>query len=448
MHSKEPNKDNGLFRQEVDAILNGISKDHRPKDKFDMIGFVFLEGNYSGITFTKAAYFNAATFTEAAYFNAATFTEAANFEAATFTQFVNFEAATFTEAADFKWATFTQFVNFEAATFTEAADFKWATFTQFVNFEVATFTEGANFDLAIFSEAANFSRATFTQAANFEEATFTGDANFEGTTFTQAVSFELATFTQAAYFVETIFAKTADFRNVNFQEPAAVRFISVNQSITKGINQQEEQDRNESDRQTLRIRFLNCQMEGVTFEDVNWHYERDRVVLEDELDLKTKKGSYELVAVAYRRLVNNFERTRNYDLAEDCFIGAMEMKRIDRNQPLFVRAVLNVYRWASLYGSSYRRAVGVLFLLIFFFGLAFAIPWVQLDASSEPNTLIRASEHFLGGLIHSWEVATFQRRALYSPTSHFSQLVAGLETALVPGQLALLLLSLRRRFRR
>ena len=76
--------------------------------------------------------------------------------------------------------------------------------------------------------------------------------------------------------------------------------------------------------------------------------------------------------------MSNFEKNGTYDLAEDCYIGSMEMQRLDHTRPLFVRIILTIYLWASTYGSSYSRAFAVLIALIVLTGLLLALPPVGL----------------------------------------------------------------------
>ena len=199
------------------------------------------------------------------------------------------------------------------------------------------------------------------------------------------------------------------------------------------------------------------------------------MVLQDELDLETKEGSsYELIASAYRQLVSNFERTRSYDLAEDCVIGAMEMKRRDPSQSRLVRSTHNIYRLASLYGSSYTRALGVLFSIIFFVALLFPVFGLRMVEPSSPEPLLSKTEvicpeaapiswcrswshaergnelwgTFKAGILAAFDVASFHRRPSVEPATTWGHGLAVTETLLIPGQIALLLLALRRRFRR
>jgi len=394
MHCRETTKDPAKFREEIDAILAGKSADHRPKDRFDFTRFVFPEAYFIGAKFTRDA------------------------------------------------------------------DFMDATFTQDARFNEATFTQGARFGWANFSQDANFMDTTFTQDADFHGATFTQDARFYYATFTQDARFYGASFRQDADFYSATFAKTADFSWTDFERPELVRFFRVNQG---------------EDEPGLRARFVNCRVEGVRFADVKWHRQGDRMVLQDELDLTDPADrdawhpTHELVAVAYRQLVNNFERERAYDLAEECKIGAMEMKRLHPKNFLFANwlesyykkwrwlrwvgenvSVASLYRLTSRYGTSYTRALLWLLGLLVIFALLFALPWsaVQRDKPSLPPQQVLGALPRLGaGLFHSLEVAAFQRDSLYSVPTRFGRLMSILETILVPAQLALFLLALRRRFR-
>jgi hypothetical protein len=267
-----------------------------------------------------------------------------------------------------------------------------------------------------------------------------------------AANFRGARFTQGANFYETVFGPrkdeaedkavqnvpaVADFRAARFERPEKVRFYRVNQDSPQG----------------LRIRLTDANVEHVQLVDVRWHHEGRRMVIQDELDvtLSSKSGraqgqqeqreaSYELVAIAYRQLINNFQKARAYDLAEDCWCGAMEMKRRDPAQSFVSRAMVNLYRFASFYGSSYQRALAVLGGGLLVFGLLFSLVGLA------PN--VGKSVLWPEGLVHSLEVATFQSNTHSMATNGLAWSMELLERMFVPAQLSLFLLALRRRFRR
>jgi len=521
MHSRDPNKDSAQFQNEIDAILART-------DIHDLTGFVF----------TQDADFSGAKFTQNAEFSGAKFTRNANFNSDTFTQNANFYLAEFTQGAYFFGAKFTQNAEFSGAKFTRNAGFSGAKFTRIANFSFATFTQNAD-----------FAGAKFTRAAYFTEAKFT-----EKTRFTAAL------FKEDCIFLETTFLGSASFTGAQFEKPSRVLFHSVNEKPPKP---------------GFRARFVGCLLKDIRFEDVNWYRQGKRIVLQEELDLREGESgvTHELVAGSYRRLVNNFEVNRQYELAEQCVIGEMEMRRRDPDKFLFAswrqpsrffqtarklpflgpplsgiarvpRSIgrffyktysrvtpkrgrfadykrhmkrlsalsltwpgmtvlgwlikqfyrlrgwwqrCNVFRWLgehfsalylyrlfSMYGSSYRRALGWLAaFLVVAFPILFGLFGLRMSETAQPhqatypisiaanpseislweawhapNRCRELWQTYKAGLLASLEVATFQRNASIVPSTTRGRGVAVAEVIVIPGQLALFLFALRRRFRR
>lgn len=331
MHSLDSQKDPDAFWAEIQTILQRPSK-----PVHDFWGFVF-----------PLADFRHAEFTQYADFTYATFTQNVDFTRAKFTQYADFGKATFTQNADFTCATFTEDAAFIGTTFTQYADFTFARFTQDADFTGARFTKNAAFIGTIFTQNADFSGATFIQNANFGNATFTQEANFEDTTFEQV----------------------ANFMGVRFEHPGGILFHRVNRDAPTG----------------LKLRLEGCPIDGVQFVDVNWYIQKGRLVLADESDFVLGETP-EVVAQIYRSLVNNFEKARQYEWAEQCIVSEMEMRRRNPDNFFFARRgpVARLYRehgWArwvgshfsltylyrlfSLYGSSYQRAAMWLLVLVF-----------------------------------------------------------------------------------
>jgi len=437
MHSHDPNKSVAEFQQEVVKILHNSSAFCSQKDRFDFTRFVFPE---------------------------------CSFRDATFTQITFFIGATFTQDADFNGATFNRDSHFRKAKFAEGAYFIGATFTQDAKFDGVTFTLGAYFVVATFTRNADFSTAAFIRDACFHQARFAQDADFRWAKFSEKALFDLA-----------CFGAIADFRGASFELPSRVLFNRVNEGSPSG----------------MRARFVNCLLEGVRFEDVHWYSEGGRLTLQDEIDLCTKieRATHELVSNAYRRLVNNFEKARQYELAEQSVIGEMEMRRLNPRNFILGRkeeiavfymnnsvarwfgerlSVANLYRLLSIYGSSYKRALAVLIVFLLAFALSFSVsglrPAKESDlkpqcssavpgspeaaviswgcAAAHPNLARELWGTFKSGAWASIETATFQRARVVEPATGWGRALAVAEIIVVPGQLALVLLALRRRFRR
>jgi hypothetical protein len=235
----------------------------------------------------------------------------------------------------------------------------------------------------------------------------------------------------------------------------------------------------------------------MTFVDVNWATRAGRLILQDELDLlppievppryssydePTEEELYyrqtapELVAVIYRQLATSFEKSRNHDLAESCTVAVWEMKRRDPTMDRWDAFASGVYRVASVYGSSFWRALMILGALVCIaFPLFYSAPFIPvIPTSSAAGTVANVpdphahtvfesqfqhwtslSREYIGpvgtkigrALLLSVETATFSRNPAYTAGSLLGRLLVALESILVAGQAALFLLALRRRFR-
>ncbi len=430
-------------------------------------------------TFDAVTEFTSAQFLGEATFFDAHFTTAADFQAARFDGVVEFRGVQFTDRADFREAQLSDAAGFVGASFSGVADFSSAAFSgesyfqgtrygQLANFRGAQFAGKTNFRQAVCATEADYTEAKFGNHADFSQLSCNRKASLRSTTFSQMVDFKQASFGEGADFSGSSFVREAefcgmiigprrenrnatgpqaklppaiaDFTGVRFELPTTVRFFQVNKDSPQG----------------LRVRFTRCELQDVQFEDVHWHREGGRLVLQDELDLRGRPAgqagsgtSYEPVAVAYRRLANNLTKTRTYDLADSCWFGAMEMKRLDPTQPSLLRWMAALYRWASCYGISYKRAFLVLVLLLVLFGLVLSLPWAGLQPryADGEQALLTFPKSMKAGLIHSLEVASFWGDPLYVSTTWFGRLAAFGERILVTAQFVLVLLALRRRFR-
>jgi hypothetical protein len=123
--------------------------------------------------------------------------------------------------------------------------------------------------------------------------------------------------------------------------------------------------------------------------------------------------------------------------------------------------MIALYRWASDYGNNYVKPMRWIFgVLVLFAGLypmagielkqhdkmTYAASW-QTGTSIEENLWSEAG--LLGkSLLTSVDTATFQRNSEYLPVYPWGRALAIAETLLTSTLFALLLLAIRRRFRR
>jgi hypothetical protein len=136
-------------------------------------------------------------------------------------------------------------------------------------------------------------------------------------------------------------------------------------------------------------------------------------------------------------------------------------------------SVLNFYRILSNYGSSYLQAFSILIAMFIFFAISYPALGLQMHSSitaqsnpsqstaTQPATTSTAlftwnSAHsptdilnvFGAGLWATVDQFTFRKSPTVEPVTKWGRRLALAEMILTPGQLALVLLALRRRLRR
>lgn len=417
------------------------------KRDVDFTGAVFLgPAWFVDIVFSGSASFVGATFSSRAYFRQARFLKRIDFEGVTFADDVDFYNASFYTAVRFYKARFEQSVLFSETVFNFDAYFSHTRFTKLADFSGAAFNDGAVFKAAAFGSKVDFTRTLFRGAANFEGTSFSSDVLFDRSLFSMAFLKRLPNTTDPISESATG-QVVADFTGAIFSEPQLVHFRRVNQEYPNNAVSGAKPD-------GFRVRFLDCDVSGVHLDAVNWHRDGNRMVLEDEIVVSRRRilpeERHELVSLTYQQLVTNFEKNGFYELAEDCYIGSMEMKRRDHLRPPFVRVILTFYRWASSYGSNYSRAFAVLIGMVVLTALLLTLPpaGLMLAQPSDAHQLLSGLRVLPAGLFHAFEIASFQRDTLYSATTIFGRLVSMTAGILIPAQLALFLLAVRRRFRR
>jgi hypothetical protein len=358
-------------------------------------------------------------------------------------------------------------------------DFSMAVFEQPANLSGIAFGPQARFNRTVFRSTVTFDRSSFLDGTEFVEAVFEADANFSGTRLAGWVNFAQARFLAKAKFGwakmhgriwfkggvdNPVFGDEAEFTRLELSPGAEVRFESV--SLAKAS-------------------FLHSNIEPLGFTGVQWNHDsaarRGRMsrrrVLWDETS-RDLRGSdpvtLEALAENYRQLVLNSERKRDFDAAEDFHIGEMEMRRIayEVARPGKLARLLRrlnafrVYRLLSIYGSDYWRAAWVLLLMVLLAALAFLFAGLR-DTPSQPGAsqsiiqyrfparggepIATASQFFRDypkALVHTLSILTFQRQRPFNPLGWPSHALEALFTILFTGQSALLLLAIRRRFKR
>ena len=355
-----------------------------------------------------------------------------------------------------------------------------------------TFTKGVLFSEARFYGSAIFSEATFQRPVDFDHAVFAGSADFYSMAFEDAVSFALVRFEDDADFVDGVCQGPADFNQcsvagrlhfLNWEFEQECSFWSLRRSKGGAILF----DLVNLDKAT----FLGTQLESVEFQAVRWLSSgKRRNMLYDELpgsprgaggrraDPEHPLSEAELgyhqdqLAANYRQLVLNYERTRDFDTAEDFHFGEMEMRNIIAGRRLRYASLrwlwrhvgpYKLYRVFSGYGASWARALCWLLvwsLLVFpsaFMVAGFqrvdpvggkSVRVIQYRLAPDPRNIRQWLLDYGQAISLSLSAATFQRVRLYEPAGPWSYFLMISGSVIFTSQAALLLLALRRQFKR
>ena len=426
-HSEKKDKDVELFQNRLDQIF----KDESVKI-YDFTRFIFPEG----IVFLRK------------------FSKPVICEHAIFKGKAQFENAVFEDRADFVGVTFEGDADFLYALFKGKADFVVTCFKGRAIFAYAVFEGEADFGITTFEVGVHFMNASFNRQTNFAGASIKGEGYFLNATFQEMVSFCSAAFGDfimitAEEHHKKAFRQEVDFRNVKLLKPEKVEFHKVD------LN---------------RFRFLQTDLRGVRFTDVDWYKEkekgRNKVFDEVSPDPKTKKFDYALIAQLCRCLRANYEENLRYSEAGDFYIGEMEMTR-KAEKNIFKKLPLLFYKAISNYGESYYRTLWWIAVILLIFPLLFmftGIEPISLDSTNPMEEIIHYRLDFssiesvqltiekIGDyytcFLYSMSVFSFIRDKKYTTLDNWGHTLFVLESILGPVTLAFFLLALRRRFKR
>jgi hypothetical protein len=383
--------------------------------KFSMARFSgktdFSECRFKGeTTFDNSAFLNMAAF-EHAEFNGDTV-----FSETEFSDIAIFQGTRFLGDVFFGQAQFLKEVDFDNTVFNNSADFFGARFLGNSGFRSCRFGGRVGFIDARFALDADFGQSHFMDSADFEDSAFMGLTHFSNVKFAEAAVFKRTRIGQYLSFDRAEFASDGYFQDLEFLESenqagAALNFGSV---VIRSADSVRFEGRGEKSLDLSRtrfaftdtnmIRFLNVTFSNNrTVEGLKW---RDRFVLwlanktlseyvrvydeenvldeciqkriDDPRTLKFRTLKWEHVGAIYKGLRESYERSLKYDEAGQFHMREMEARRHAAGQRGSSRfgkwsrrnlSILNVYRWLSLYGESYRLTAIWIGSTVFFFAV-------------------------------------------------------------------------------
>jgi uncharacterized protein YjbI with pentapeptide repeats len=367
---------------------------------------------------------------------------------------VSFFEARFNGFSDFTETTFQDSVDFHGAIFRGFASFANCIYKGRAEFLDTRFEAGASFGSALFKDRPVFMKSSFDEESDMSLAVFEQGASFIWVRF-NGLGVHFATFEKDTVFEGNkdngVFQRICEFTSLRLRNGATILFDHVDLS---------------------HVTFLDTDLQQARFRNVKWFvppgWPRRNRALWDEFRPQVSERTYPHVAENYRQLVINYEKNRDYEAAEDFHIGEMEMRR----KTIEVKAknekwrkysrkinTYRLYRFLSNYGTSYCQAALV------FAGLFLFCSWVFLFTGLVPTKIIAGSPilysfapnlriwaqwigDYLNSMMFTFSIVTFQRERSYEPMGAWSQVWTGVTSLLLTSQAALVLLAIRRRFKR
>jgi hypothetical protein len=450
----------------------------KPLNKEEVLAKLKINGSFEGVEIGDVD------------FRQHRFEEDLNFSGAIFTGITCFEGAQFIMGGDFFGAKFSnnEGANFQNTHFLKTANFVFAQFLGdgLVNFHGAQFSGVANFECTQFcgkkgtsfygaqfsgSEESSFWDVSFSSSGelNFINAKFSGEGgvHFFGVEFCcdEDVHFGESTFhgPGKVIFEDSVFHEDCrvHFDRVRISTHGILEFVNV---LTLG-----------------NFLFLNTDLEKVEFRNVRFRRTRNRFFnreyLLDEDTYPDNKENYERkygitqhsqVEILYRKLKLNFENQRDFARAGDFHYGEMgiqrqckmlewEEKPISKFLPFLKYLNLTqFYKIVSGYGEKWQQALAS-FLAILIVCTNLNLFWVEPKATLlEETTRIEKWEtdslHRLGGTaLFTFKVLTLQRWEhdfRLKGSSYWPKFFVSIQHLAGPGIIALMLLAIRRKFRR
>ncbi len=373
---------------------------------------------------------------------------------------------------------FHQPTNFSGVRFGTRPLFHTAIFRDKVTFGAAHFDNGVIFEKAVFQKTVDLG-AEYSSVCLFTHVSFLEEAEFNGATVKGEMSFFDVQFKGDARFDNARISGRLTFHG---SDDTSVFFSNLSMCSTLVHPQSEVTFKHVS---LESASFLRTNVEGFNFMDIQWlrtgarsiwRFNRRRM-LRDECRLTDEDGTsdvHEAVADNYRQLVRACEGRRDYEAAEDFHVGEMEVHRL-RRRLWFNKVVLrrlagrcnafSVYRTLSCYGCSYWQAVFVfcVFLIVFsaVFMLTGLIPTqagvllglspIKYQLSLHPEQwphMAEVAKDFFWATQNTLLFVLLQRNRPFTAGGLVGQLLESASGVVLAGQIALVLLAIRRRFRR
>lgn len=294
--------------------------------------------------------------------------------------------------------------------------------------------------------------------ADFGLTTFLGEVRFTSCNFYHEVNFLTASFAKGALFEsyrDDMFHNEVSFMSVKLPDGEKLSFIRSNLS---------------------KASFLGTNIEDWVFSGVKWARDGRRWTwaglvfgrpkcLWDDIRRPRTEATRQRISENYSQIVKNCESKRDYIGAEQFHIG--EMENIRTASDWRIRWYFNsyfLYLISSRYGTSFIYAIVVLLLTLIGCTILFMFSGIKASATNatdagvlvdynlcwecSPTDIAKIATDFCRSLLYTLEAATFQKEKYYEPDGQATRFLLYPAIVLIAGQTALLLLAIRRIFKR
>jgi hypothetical protein len=358
------------------------------------------------------------------------------------------------------------------------------------NFRSAQFSGlgGVSFWNSCFSsdKGVTFNFATFTgkKGADFSSTQFSGQGliDFSNTEFSGnlGVDFSEAHFSckKGTRFIKTKFLGPGiiNFDKTVFEESIPVWFLNIEMDFPENLKFIDVSNLG-------NVLFLYSDLEKISFKNARFRKTqnklfnreyladeiRNEIVTEDNDKIEYSLDYFNQVEILYRQLKLNFENQRDYARAGDFHYGELEMRRkakmleweekpVSKYLPFLKYFNLTqFYKIVSGYGEKWVQALAS-FVAVWLMFTGLNLFWVEPKSTMPQEQPARMEQwkkdsiHRLGGsALFSFKVLTLQRWGddfQLKGTSYFPKFFVALQHLIGPTIIALMLLAIRRQFRR
>lgn len=329
----------------------------------------------------------------------------------------------FLGSVNFSTITFNRKVYLSSGTFSGEALFNDAIFNDEFSFFNVTFEGLTNFINTTFNEKTVFYHPTFRMPCDFRGSNFKSSTSFSNGSFMHDATFDGVIFEGDAYFSSS-FEGIVSFSRAYFFKQEFIHFYNVD---------------------FRRCILLNTDIRGIDFSMVRWG-EAGRWFWKRRVIYKPEDAYPSEIENTYRRIRQSYEERRNYPEAGDFYYGEMDSKRKSSSARRYLPSLTTLFWISSGYGQRPFQAGLITLLLLSMFTGLFLLFGIEMVKNAP--FYIEDTNFWTVFWFHTLRVATFLAPEYFKPQNEYTDIISNIARIVVPLQVALFFLSVKRLFKR